>query len=111
MNACNALHHPAVTMLETEAVNMFHLTDVRRTKPGDGNELRIRNIARHAASPDQLFTEVAVCEAMKILKKLYRCSRIFKNRGDYFELRLRKIGGNVTIGQCRTQALRMRFLR
>ncbi len=110
MDTGDALHGAAVAQGQALAVDMLELADVGAAVLGYRDVFFCRQGARHRRAPQVLVGKLAVDEAVRLFEAFEHLRRIGQGRGDEFQQRFGIIGGDLLVGQRRSQRFGMRGL-
>ncbi|MNH07916.1 hypothetical protein D3C79_673180 [compost metagenome] len=110
MDAGDALHGAAVAQGQALAVDVFELADIRAAVLGDRDVLLGRQRARHRRAPQVFVAQLAVDETVGLFEAFEHLGRVGQRWGDELQQRLGIIGGDLLVGQRRSQCFRMRGL-
>ena len=108
VNAGDALHGLAVAHRQSLTVDVLEAAGMAAAVFGDGNLRLVRQPARHRVGPQLLAAELRAGEAVDGVQLGEGIDRVLMGGGDELQQRLGVVGGDLRVGQGRTQRLRVR---
>jgi len=111
MDADDGLHARAIAIGQPETVNMLEHADIGASVPGRRKLPVGRYRGRHAGRPKLFAVHFRQDEFVQRRQPVADVVGGFHRRGDQFQQRLGKVGGDVAVGQGRPEFLTMRRRR
>ena len=103
MHPRDRLHHPAVAICKTHAINVLHPSDVRGAVARDRNARVALDCAGHAGRPEELITDLAVDELVQVAQVLHQLPGLVEGRRDELDQRLGVVRRDAFVGERRAQ--------
>src|SRR6185436_15470973 len=103
VNAGNGLHPRAVTVRQSRAIDCLRAADVGASEAADWNVLVRGQGAGHARTPKRFVADMPANELMDLAQLVQTAVHLGVYTGDQLELRFAEVGGDMRMGQRRTE--------